>query len=549
MLKITGESLQIDEVVAVANGMTVALDCNTLPKIERSRAAVDQLIAKGVVAYGITTGFGRLRDKIIPPDKVKQLQLNLVRSHAAGVGKELEEKTVRAMLLVRANTLALGYSGVRPIVIQTLLDMLNRSIHPCIPCQGSLGASGDLPPLAHLTLSLIGEGEVMMDGERLPSAEAFARAQIAPLELQAKEGLALINGTSLMVGLGARLLHRALNLLFVADVAACMTLEAHHGTDRAYEAKAQAVRPHPGQVECAGLLRKLIAGSQFLRPHTDTNIQDPYTLRCVPQVHGAVRDAVAYAKRSIDIELNAVNDNPLIFVEEDENGNETVDVVSAGNFHGEPIAIPMDAVKIAITDLGNMSERRIARLMDADSNSGVLPMFLTRDSGLENGMMMAHYTATALTSENKVLVHPASADSLPGGANYEDHVSLGTIAARQLEQIIEHVETIVAIELMAAAQGIDFRRQIMGNAEARLGVGTSPVHELIRTQVPFLETDVYMAPLIGKVHQLITSGAIKEAVEKGFSSHFGENDKPALLNGRTASSLLEDVPVLVGAGG
>ncbi len=531
MLTITGAALCIEDVVAVANGMPVALDRSTLPKIERSRAAVDHLIADGVVAYGITTGFGRLRDKIIPQDKVKQLQLNLVRSHAAGVGTELDEKTLRAMMLVRANTLALGYSGVRPIIIRTLLDMLNCGIHPCIPCQGSLGASGDLPPLAHLAMTLIGEGEVMMAGERLPSAEAFSRAHIDPIELQAKEGLALINGTSLMVGLGARLLHRAINLLFVADVAACMTLEAHHGTERAYDARAHAVRPHPGQVECAALLRRLLADSQFLRPHTDTNIQDPYTLRCVPQVHGAVRDAMAYAKRCVEIELNAVNDNPLIFVEEDEAGNETVDVISAGNFHGEPIAIPLDCAKIAITDLGNMSERRTARLMDADSNSGVLPMFLTKDSGLENGLMMAHYTATALTSENKVLVHPASADSLPGGANYEDHVSLGTIAARQLEQIIEHVENIV----MAAAQGIDFRRQIMGKADAQLGAGTAPAYDLIRTRVPFLKTDVYMAPLIAEVHQLITTGAIKNAVETGCPPPLGQIENQSMpANGRVA---------------
>lgn len=535
MLTITGETLQIEDVVAVAQGMAVALAPATLPGIERSRAAVEQLIANGVVAYGITTGFSRLRDKIIPPEQVKQLQLNLVRSHAAGVGRELDTETVRGLMLVRANTLALGYSGIRPVVIQTLLTMLNRGIHPCIPCQGSLGASGDLPPLAHLAMTLIGEGEVMMDGERLPSAVAFARAGIAPLELQAKEGLALINGTSLMVALGARLLHRAVNLIFVADVAACMTLEAHHGTERAYDPRAHAIRPHPGQVECAALLRGLIAGSRFLRPHTGQNIQDPYTLRCVPQVHGAVRDAVAYARRAIDIELNAVNDNPLIFVEDDGSGNPTIDVISAGNFHGEPIAIPLDCVKIAITDLGNMSERRIARLMDADSNGNVLPMFLTRDSGLENGLMMAHYTATALTSENKVLVHPASADSLPGGANYEDHVSLGTIAARQLEQIIEHVENIVAIELLSAAQGIDFRCQEMGITPDQLGAGTGPAYALIRSQVPFLTTDTYMAPLIGQVRQLITTGAIKAAVEAECPPAAGRNRyAPFLSNGASA---------------
>lgn len=536
MLKINGDSLQIEDVIAVANGMTVALDGSTLPKIERSRAAVDRLIDDGIVAYGITTGFGRLRDRIITRDKVKQLQLNLVRSHAAGVGKELDEKTVRAMMLVRANTLASGYSGIRLVVLQTLLEMLNKGIHPCIPCQGSLGASGDLPPLAHLALSLIGEGEVIMNGERLPSAQALSRAKLQPIELEAKEGLALINGTSLMVGLGARLIHRAMNLIFVADVAAAMTLEAHYGTDRAFDARAHAIRPHPGQVECATLMRGLVAGSQFLRPHTDTNVQDPYTLRCIPQVHGAVRDSVNYAKQSVDIELNSVNDNPLIFVEVDDDGNETVDVVSAGNFHGEPIALPMDSVKIAITDLGNMSERRIARLMDADSNSGVLPMFLSEDSGLENGLMMAHYTATALTSENKVLVHPASADSLPGGANYEDHVSLGTIAARQLEQIIEHVETIVAIELIAAAQGIDFRRQMMEGTDRQLGAGTAPAYALIRTKVPFLETDVYLAPLIENVRQLVATGAIKEAVDQVSPLLLGDEnqsilpDKTNLLN-------------------
>ena len=515
MLEISGRDLQIDDVVAVADGMSVRLDPAALPAIKRSRAAVDQLVADGTMAYGITTGFGRFKDKIIPPDQVKQLQLNLVRSHAAGMGTELDEKTVRAMLLVRANTLALGYSGVRPIIIQTLIDMLNHGIHPCIPCQGSLGASGDLAPLAHLTMALIGEGEVMMNGERLPSALALSRVAIEPIELQAKEGLALLNGTSLMVGLGARLVHRAMNLLVTADVAACMSLEALNGTDRAYDARVHAVRPHPRQIECAAFLRKLIAGSQLLRPRSDPNVQDPYTLRCVPQVHGAVRDSIAYAKWVIDIELNSANDNPLIFVDDDGN----VDVVSAGNFHGEPIALAMDYAKVAITDLGNMSERRIARLVDADSNGGVLPMFLTGDGGLESGMMIAQYTAASLATENKVLAHPASADSIPSSANIEDHVSMGATATRQFGQILDHVESIVAIELMAAAQGIDFRRQSMNtagvikNREAQLGAGTTIAYDLIRTKVPFLTTDVYLAPLMEAVRQLVSAGTIAEGTK------------------------------------
>ncbi len=429
MLKINGRDLKIDDVVSVANGTTVALDPAALPAIERSRAAVEQLVAEGRVAYGITTGFGRFKDKVIPPDQVKQLQLNLVRSHAAGVGPELDQATVRAMLLARANTLALGFSGVRPIIIETLVEMLNHGIHPCIPSQGSLGASGDLAPLAHLAMALIGEGDVMLNGRRLPGAHALSQAGLAPVELQAKEGLALLNGTAMMVGMGALLVRRAINLALTADIAACMSLEALHGTDRAYDARVHAARPHPRQIACAAFLRSLVAGSDFLRPSTDSNVQDPYTLRCVPQVHGAVRDAIAYAQWVIDIELNAANDNPLIFVNEDG----SVDVVSAGNFHGEPIAIAMDYAKIALTDLGNMSERRIARLVDADSNGDVLPMFLTEEGGLESGMMIAQYTAASLASENKVLAHPASADSIPSSANVEDHVSMGATATRQVE--------------------------------------------------------------------------------------------------------------------
>ena len=403
-LTITGNELKVDDVVAVANGRLVQLDPTAIPAIERSRAAVDKLVADGQIAYGITTGFGRFKDKLISPDEVKALQLNLVRSHAVGVGPLLNEQIVRSMLLVRANTLAKGFSGVRLAVVELLLEMLNRGVHPCIPSQGSLGASGDLAPLAHLALVVIGEGEAFVRGERLNGRSALERVGLNSIELQAKEGLAILNGTTFMVGSGALLVRRAINLALTADIAACMSLEALNGTDRAYDARVHEVRPHPRQIDCAAFLRQLVADSQFLRTDDPNNVQDPYTLRCVPQVHGGVRDAIAYAQWVIDIELNAVNDNPIIFVDDE---TEHIDVVSAGNFHGEPIALAMDYMKLAVTDLGNMSERRVNRLVDSDSNHGVLPMFLTANGGLESGLMIAHYTAAALASENKVLAHPS----------------------------------------------------------------------------------------------------------------------------------------------
>jgi histidine ammonia-lyase len=359
-----------------------------------------------------------------------------------------------------------------------------------------------------MALVLIGEGEAMLDGVMMDGRSALEKVGLQPVELAAKEGLALLNGTTLMVGMGAMLVRRAINLAITADTAACLSLEALHGTDRAYDARVHALRPHPRQIDCATFLRQLLAGSQFLRGHDSLNVQDPYTLRCVPQVHGAIRDAIAYAQWVINIELNSVNDNPIIFIDEDTGD---VDVISAGNFHGEPIAIAMDYLKLALTELGNMSERRTARLVDADSNGGILPMFLTENGGLESGLMMAQYTAAALASENKVLVHPASADSIPSSANIEDHVSMGATSVRQVAQILDHVETIVAIELLAAAQGVDFRREVMG--VEKLGAGTAAAYALIRAQIPFLETDTTLAPLIEQVRQLVANGTIKEAVE------------------------------------
>jgi histidine ammonia-lyase len=507
---VSGESLKIDDVVSVARGRRVALDPGALPRMQQSRDAVEKIVREGRVAYGVTTGFGRFKDKIISRDQVHELQLNLVRSHAAGVGPELSQEEVRAMLLVRANTLAIGRSGVRPKVVQLLLDLLNNDVHPRVPSQGSLGASGDLAPLAHLSLVLIGEGEARIGDEILPGAEALRRVNLSPLTLQAKEGLALLNGTTLMVALGAVNVRRAINLTLTADIAASLTLEALNGTDRAYDDRVHQLRPHPRQIDCARFLRSVLEDSHMLRGQGSLNVQDPYTLRCVPQVHGAVRDAIAYAQWVINIELNSVNDNPIILV--DEISGE-IDVISAGNFHGEPISIAMDYSALATTELGNMSERRIARLVNADSNNGILPMFLTAHGGLESGFMLAQYTAAALASENKVLAHPASADTIPSSADVEDHVSMGPAAVRQFAQILGHSETIVAIELLSAAQGIDFRLQQLRRDDESLGRGTRVAYRLIREQVPFQEEDKPLGPQIDQVRLLVASGKIKRAVE------------------------------------
>jgi len=508
-LLLSGDKLDVDDVVAVAHGRPVALDPAAVPAMRRSRAAVEQLVAEGRVVYGITTGFGRFKDRVVSADEVRQLQLNLVRSHAVGVGPDLPDEAVRAMMVARANTLALGHSGVRPAVVELLLDMLNAGIAPRIPAQGSLGASGDLAPLAHLALVLVGEGEARVGGQLMDGGAALAAAGLRPVELEAKEGLALLNGTAQMVGLGALFTRRAINLLLTADIAACLSLEALHGTDRAYDARVHALRPHPRQINCADFLRRILDGSQLVRRDDPRHVQDAYTLRCVPQVHGAVRDAIAYAKWVIDIELNTVNDNPIIFVADDG----AIDVISAGNFHGEPVALAMDYGALALTDLGNMSERRCARLVDADSNGGVLPMFLTENGGLESGLMMAQYTAAALASENKVLAHPSSADTIPTSANVEDHVSMGAAAVRHALQILEHVETIVGIELLLAAQGVDFRCRTLGRGPADLGAGTAVAYGLMREQVPFLDADVYLSPLIERARRLVAEGTIKQAVE------------------------------------
>jgi histidine ammonia-lyase len=511
-IQLDGSSLSIEQVIRAAHErIPVELTPAAVKKVERAAQAVQDLLARGEIAYGVTTGFGAFKDRIISPDQVETLQRNIIVSHAVGVGDLFDVPTTRAIMLIRANTLAHGHSGIRLATLQLLLEMLNRGVHSCIPEKGSLGASGDLAPLAHMALVMIGEGEAEYQGETLPGWEALRRAGLEPVTLAAKEGLALTNGTSVMCALGTLSVYRAERLSRTADVAGCLSLEALHGTTLAFDERIHAVRPHPRQIECAAYLRKLLAGSQFTRGHDPTNVQDAYTLRCIPQVHGAVRDAIAYARWVTEIELNAVTDNPLIFID-DESGE--ISILSGGNFHGEPIAIAMDYLAIAITELGNISERRIMRLTDEASNANVLPAFLTRNGGLNSGFMITQYTAAALATENKVLAHPASVDTIPTSANVEDHVSMGVTAALKICQILDNVEHILAIELLAASQGVDFRREELGE-QATLGTGTAPVYRLVRTQAPFIESDTVLYPYINAVKSLIVSGQVDQAVSEG----------------------------------
>jgi histidine ammonia-lyase len=503
-LILDGEHLTMEQLVDVAHSEPgqplIVLADSARAKVERAAEAVQTMLREGRVAYGITTGFGAFKDRVIPLDQVEKLQRNILVSHAVGVGEPFDRPTTRAIMLIRANTLARGFSGIRLETLQLLLDMLNVGLHPVIPSKGSLGASGDLAPLAHMSLPLIGEGTAEFRGEILAGREAFERAGLQPLTLAPKEGLALTNGTAVMCALGVLETVRAERISRIADIAGCLSLEALHGTPLAFDERIHALRPFPRQIECAAGLRALLAGSQFVRASDSANVQDAYTLRCIPQVHGAARDAVAYCRWVFEIELNAVTDNPLIFSDGDK-----IDVLSGGNFHGEPLAIAMDYLAIAISDFGNISERRTMRLTDEASNTQTLPAFLAVNGGLNSGFMILQYTAAALATENKVLSHPASVDTIPTSANVEDHVSMGCTAGLKLRQVSANVEHILAIELMAAAQGIDFRRRVLG-ADTRLGKGTQPMYDRIRRHVPFVEEDTVLSGYLAAVHKIVVSG-------------------------------------------
>jgi len=503
-----GNSLTFDDVLAIANDKSaiVCLDEKAKTNIKRAADAVDDFVMKGEIVYGITTGFGAFKDRIIPTDQVELLQHNILVSHAVGVGPALDEPATRAMMLIRANTLAKGHSGIRVKTLELLCSMLNHGIHPVVPSKGSLGASGDLAPLAHMALPLIGLGEVIYQGRKMPSAEAFSLAALKPIKLAAKEGLALTNGTAFMAAVGLLVTHQAEELLLAADIAGSMSLEALNGTPRAFDPRIHEVRPHPRQIQSAAIIRELISGSEFTREDNPLNVQDAYSLRCIPQVHGAIRDAILYARWVIEIELNSVTDNPLIFF--DIAGKPSI--LSGGNFHGEPLAIALDFLSIALTELGNISERRTARLVDASSNGQLLPAFLIKDGGLNSGFMLMQYTAAALASENKVYSHPSSTDSIPCSANIEDHVSMGPNAACHACEISSNLEAILAIELMAAAQAIDFRKQ--NSQGLKLGKGTAIAYALIRGQVPFIEKDTLMYPYLNKIQDLIQTSRLTQAV-------------------------------------
>lgn len=485
-----GESLTFDQVIAVAYGMAgqprVALSEKARANVVRSSEAVDTLLERGEIAYGITTGFGAFKDKIISREEVELLQKNIVLSHAVGVGDAFDIPTTRAIMLIRANTLARGFSGIRLETIDLILECLNRGVHPVIPEKGSLGASGDLAPLAHFACVLIGEGKAEFEGVRVSGAEALAAAGLSPVSLKAKEGLALTNGTTIMTAVGLLETAKARNLADLADISGCLTLEAVNGTTAAFDERIHAVRPHPRQVKCARDLRNLLDGSEMTRGFDPVNVQDAYTLRCMPQVHGACRDAVEYAEWLLKIELNSVTDNPLIFVD-----GEKIEVISGGNFHGEPLALAFDYLAIALSELANISERRIMRLTDEASNSRVLPAFLTEEGGLNSGFMIVQYTAAALCTENKVLAHPASVDTIPSSANVEDHVSMGATAAIKLRAVRRNLETVLALEAFCAAQAVDLRWKGIGS-EKKLGTGTEPLFRVIRERIPFIGADEYM---------------------------------------------------------
>jgi histidine ammonia-lyase len=524
LVVLTGADLTVAAVEAVArHGARAALDVHARERMQESRDVIDRLVEAGEVVYGVTTGFGDLATTFVPPSDAARLQENLLVSHAVGVGRPFPREVVRAMLVLRANTLALGHSGCRPLLVDRICEFLALDIHPVVPEQGSVGASGDLAPLAHLALPLIGRGEVDMHGQHVPALIALREVGLEPLTLGPKEGLALLNGTQMMSAVGALLLADADRLVRTATAAAAMSVEALLGTEVAYAAAYQLARPHPGQVAVAGELRHLLRGSELQAGHHGSahKIQDPYSLRCVPQVHGAVRDALDHLRRVLDIELNSATDNPLVFVAGGVAPETTVAtgggmVISGGNFHGEPIALALDFAKLAIAELGAISERRTALLLDPRLN-GDLPAFLAGSSGLDSGLMLVQYTAAALASENKVLAHPSSADSIPTSANQEDHVSMGATAARHARQVLEHVERIVAIELLCAAQALDLRLESTAGAAGdgsgpRAGVGVEEALARIRTRVHRLDHDRELGPDLAALTALVHEGGLADLV-------------------------------------
>jgi len=499
IIRINGNSLTLEKVTKIAQGgAQVELSSEALVKVQRCRQYVDQVIAEGRAVYGLTTGFGKFSTVKIEPEHLDELQVNLIRSHATNVGDLYTKEQTRAILLLRINVLAKGHSGIRPETLTALIDMLNRGVHPCIPMRGSVGASGDLSPLSHLALVLIGEGESEYQGQIMSGADAMKAAGIKPVKLAAKEGLALNNGTQVMTALGVLELLKAEDLCRYADVIAAMSIDALKGTPRAFDPLIHALRPHPGQIASAENIRNLLDGSELRETHRNCgNIQDAYSLRCTPQVHGAARDAISYVRRVLEIEINSATDNPLIFPEEEK-------VISGGNFHGEPLAIALDTLAIALAEVAAISERRIEQILNPALNRGLSP-FLAHRPGLDSGYMISQLTAAALVSENKILAHPASVDSIPTSANQEDHVSMGSISANKLLQVVNNVRHVLAIEYMITCQALDQR-----------SIPSSPALEkakqAMRRVVPRLTNDRILHPDIMAANDLLSTGELLDRI-------------------------------------
>ena len=504
-IELTGNDLTVEQVAEVAlGGAEVALAAEAHERMEASRAVVERMLASGAAVYGVNTGFGKLAEKRIEPDQIRQLQVNLVRSHACGVGAALSEAETRAVMLLRANALAKGFSGVRPVVVETLCAMLTGGVHPVIPEKGSVGASGDLAPLAHLALVLIGEGEARYRGEQLAGGGAMKQAGIAPVALEAKEGLSLLNGTQGMLALLCLAIGEAETLADTADVAAALSLDALRGSPTAFDERIAKARPHPGHAEVARNLLRLNAGSQIRESHRsaerDPRVQDAYSLRCMPQVHGAVRDAIRQVKAVVAIELNSATDNPLVFAD-----GKSGEVLSGGNFHGQPLAMAADQLAVALATLGGISERRVETM--TNPLTSLLPAFLTREAGLNSGFMIAQVTAAALASELKTQATPHSVDSIPTSGNQEDYVSMGMGAARRLRAMLENLRNILAIELLAACQGIDLL------APLKTGALAQKAYEAVRNVSAKLEADRALAGDIQAVAFLVGDGWFRRILQ------------------------------------
>jgi histidine ammonia-lyase len=497
-LSLDGNSLTLEQVAAVARGTTtVSLSPTAKKRMLASRRFVEQAVNRHDTIYGLTTGFGAFQNISIPPGRLQELQRNLILSHCAGVGEPFPEEIVRAMMALRANALAKGFSGIRISTVERLLELLNKRLHPVIPSQGSVGASGDLAPLSHMAAVLMGEGEVMYRGRVSSARAAMKSARITPVVFEAKEGIALNNGTQAMTAVGALALVDAESLADAADIAAAMTLEAVKGKSAPFDSSIHQVRPHPGQATSARNIRQMIRGSGLVDvtdDDTSDKVQDSYAIRCAPQVHGASRDALAYVRKVLEIEINAATDNPLIFPADRKS-------LSAGNFHGQPVALSMDFLSLAVAELGDISERRTAKLMDKNHNAG-LPAFLVSDGGVQSGLMITQYTAAALVSENKILIHPASGDSIPTSANQEDHVSMGTISARHAAKVVDNVRRILAIELICAAQALELRK-------GRPGIRTGKALKAIRRIVRSVDSDRMFTGDIERMADALRSGLMK----------------------------------------